>query len=286
MLMLASHTAKISVSDQISISVLLCSYAVWRNDNSTQPKQLNLPNFHFNPKVLQCKPANRFKFKWHWNECHFTCLFWLTKPSCDSSLALVTHRYLRGITGLKVTIPRVYLHQQGIFRTLCLQGFFFFNPPPPQSISPRVWRKGNGYPLTFGYTFVSQKPPVTPLNSHKTQGLHICSGKNRCTDRERAREKEREGSSPRGCGAGLERWLPRGVIFYSLCPSVAWPGALGLTVSALNIADADSSEPWHTWEKGGGRWRCKTEDTTKEQHHDGKRNKKKDWNKIIRRATH
>lgn len=174
MLMLASHTAKISVSDQISISVLLCSYAVWRNDNSTQPKQLNLPNFHFNPKVLQCKPANRFKFKWHWNECHFTCLFWLTKPSCDSSLALVTHRYLRGITGLKVTIPRVYLHQQGIFRTLCLQGFFFFNPPPPPIYLPEgvKKRKRLSFDIWLHFCF-TETPSYAFEQSQNTRSAHM-----------------------------------------------------------------------------------------------------------------
>ncbi len=56
----------------------------------------------------------------------------------------------------------------------------------------------------------------------------------------------------RAVGEEFEQCLPRGVIFYSLCPSVAWPGALGLTVSALNTADTDSSELQHTWDEGGG----------------------------------
>ncbi len=56
----------------------------------------------------------------------------------------------------------------------------------------------------------------------------------------------------RAVGEEFEQCLPRGVIFYSLCPSVAWPGALGLTVSALNTADTDSSELQHTWDEGRG----------------------------------
>ncbi len=56
----------------------------------------------------------------------------------------------------------------------------------------------------------------------------------------------------RAVGEEFEQCLPRGVIFYSLCPSVAWPGALGLTVSALNTADTDSSELRHTWDEGRG----------------------------------
>lgn len=73
------------------------------------------------------------------------------------------------------------------------------------------------------------------------------SSETRRTDREKASErKERVSSSPQGCGGEFEQCLPRGVIFYSLCPSVAWPGALRLTVSALNTADTDSSEPRHT----------------------------------------
>lgn len=52
--------------------------------------------------------------------------------------------------------------------------------------------------------------------------------------------------SPWGCRTVLERCVPRGLIFYSLCPSVPQPWAVGLTVSALNVGDTDSSELWHT----------------------------------------
>ncbi len=62
----------------------------------------------------------------------------------------------------------------------------------------------------------------------------------------------------RAVGEEFEQCLPRGVIFYSLCPSVAWPGALGLTVSALNTADTDSSELQHTWDEGRGVKRGRT----------------------------
>lgn len=135
---------------------------------------------------------------------------------------------------------------------------FFFNPSIylPEDVKKRKQ-------LSFWHlaTLLFHRNPQ--LRFWTVTKYEVCTYVVEKTDAQTERER-REGSLPQGCGAGLERRLPRGVIFYSLCPSVAWPGALGLTVSALNIADADSSEPWHTWGEGGGRWRCRMGDTTKE----------------------